>query len=130
MLDQLKSSPRWQELFKHCESPSCCVVPDGCEDRVAARLRSAPLDLVRLDDVVEIIACYDGERVDRSFIGIFELRDGRSMSIRGWFYDFTGGNVEFADGESFVAKNISDIIQYGLTQEERVRFPGLGRMAI
>lgn len=74
---------------------------------------------INRESVKRIIASTLGERDGRSWTGIFELNDGRFISVCSWC-DYTGWDCQ-AGGEIFVAYDEESIKKFGLSEEERKR---------
>lgn len=71
------------------------------------------------EDVQEIIAISDGENDGSNWLGVFKLNDGRYAVIDSGC-DYTGwGCQEWGSAE--VAGSLSDIIRFGLSNEQRSR---------
>jgi len=77
----------WEEAFKY-GNPSVCekghthgpaaVIGDDVSTASFSR-----------EDVVRIIAAEEGQNDGESWVGVFQLRDGRFASLRAWC-DYTG----------------------------------------
>lgn len=72
----------WQEVFKYGH-PSLVTKPD------AVFSSQASTEPFRVPDVKRIIAKVDGENEGDDWVGVFELHDGRFVSIRACC-DYTG----------------------------------------
>jgi len=72
------------------------------------------------EDVAAIIAMEDGEKDEKDWIIYGILKDGRYFSARGGC-DYTGWDCQ-ASNSGDVAKTITDIEKFGLTDDERIRF--------
>ena len=100
----------WAEVFK-------------AEYALPTRALGAPADLstetFARENVKRIIAMVDGEHYGRDWVGVFELTDGRFVSISAGC-DYTGWDCQ-AGGSSQVAATEQDIIRFGLTDDERER---------
>lgn len=70
-------------------------------------------------DVKRIIGMVDGMNDEESWVGVFELHDGRFVSISAGC-DYTGWGCQ-EGGSSQVAASEEEIIRFGLTDEERER---------
>lgn len=71
------------------------------------------------ESVKRIIAMVNGENDGPNWTGIFELHDGRFISVCSGC-DYTGWDCQ-AGGEIFVAKDEESIKKFGLSDEERSR---------
>jgi hypothetical protein len=72
------------------------------------------------DDVSKILYMQDGENDKKDWIGIFELKDGRLISVESGC-DYTGWDCQ-AGGTVTVSYNLKDLIQYGVSENARKRF--------
>ncbi len=70
-------------------------------------------------DVVEIIAAVNGENDADEWIGVFKLKDGRYLVACG-SCDYTGWDCQ-ASNCLQVAKSLEDILEYGLTPQQKER---------
>jgi hypothetical protein len=109
MLPDLDNSD-WGEVFNYAipESPKS---PYFCP--------SVPLTPFSRDDVRRIIVLAEGENDGDSWLGVFELLDGRFAFISAWC-DYTGWDCR-AGGSSWVASTLDDIIRWAIGIEERKR---------
>jgi len=78
------------------------------------------LKSIRRDDVSKIFHMQDGENDEKDWIGIFELKDGRFISVES-FCDYTGWDCQ-AGGTVTVSYNLNDLIRYGVSEKARQRF--------
>ncbi len=76
-------------------------------------------------DVKRVIATANGVNDEANWVGVFELNDGRFVSISSWC-DYTGWGCQVG-GEMMVANSEEDIIRFGLNDGERERlgFPAI-----
>lgn len=86
MLKELDSFD-WEEVFKYGNPKRC----DGGHNH---RPEAVPTSLVSeasfsREDVKRIIAMAEGESDDASWLGVFELNDGRFVYLTAWC-DYTG----------------------------------------
>ena len=77
------------------------------------------LEGITRENIKRIIAMKDGENDEASWTGIFELKDGRFISVCSWC-DYTGWDCQ-AGGEIFVAHDEISIKRFGLSEKERER---------
>jgi hypothetical protein len=70
-------------------------------------------------DVKTVIAAINGANDGDGWLGIFELNDGRFVSISA-SCDYTGWGCRDG-GEMLVAESLVDIVRFGLTDNERLR---------
>lgn len=71
------------------------------------------------EDVEEIIAAVNGENDGLDWLGLFLLKDGRYLVAVGGC-DYTGWDCR-AGNNLFVSDTLDNIIQFGLSKEERNR---------
>lgn len=74
---------------------------------------------INREAVARVIAMVSGEGDGPSWTGLFELSDGRFISVCSWC-DYTGWDCQ-AGGEIFVANNEDSIKRFGLSESERKR---------
>ena len=98
----------WEEVFKYATPTRIVGAPDT--------LSTASFDR---EDVKQIIGMANGENDYESWLGVFELNDGRFVSISAGC-DYSGWGCQ-EGGSSQVAVTETDIIRYGLTDEDRER---------
>jgi hypothetical protein len=98
----------WREAFFCASTPARCIV-----DAVVA------LDSFTREDVVLVVACAQGERDGASWVGVFELKDGRYAMVQA-SCDYTGWDCR-RTGHAEVARSLSDIVRFSLGQEDRDR---------
>lgn len=96
----------WEEVFGY-NSPDRCVKDD------------ADTSSFSREDVAEIIGMEDGYNDGDNWIGLFRLLDGRFVFIRAGC-DYTGWDCQ-QWGQSHVAKELQDLIRFGMSLEERGR---------
>jgi hypothetical protein len=75
---------------------------------------------IKRDDVSKILYMQDGENDSVDWIGIFELKDGRFISVES-FCDYTGWDCQ-AGGTVTVSYKLDDLIRYGVSEKARQRF--------
>lgn len=102
----------WKRIFSEFGTKPL----DACPFRKDIRPILSPLNI---EDVSAIIAKDDGENDGPEWVGVFSMKDGRfAVLIAGC--DYTGWDC-YCEGRSFVANTLDEIVQYGLSQEERER---------
>jgi hypothetical protein len=97
----------WREAFAVAQPPT--RVPGA----------AVSVDSFTTEDVVSAFAVVEGENDGPSWIGVFELRDGRWAVVNSWC-DYTGWDCQ-AGGESRVAPTLEMLWEMGLSDEERSR---------
>jgi len=104
----------WQQIFEGSDN-------DAPYTRGPTHVRTKKIVDVHYTraDVVRVIATSDGEADEREWVGLFEMRDGKFVSVRAGC-DYTGWDCR-ADGSSDVADTEGDAIAFGLTEAERTR---------
>jgi len=73
-----------------------------------------------LHDVSRVVAREDGENDERDWLGVFELADGRFVFVAAGC-DYTGWDCR-AHGHTRVAATLTDLVRWGIGQNERARF--------
>lgn len=81
--------------------------------------RTTPTDDFTREDVKEIIGLVEGEGDGNDWIGIFLLKDGRYAAVVGGVC-MTGWDCE-GSADSIVAYTLTDLLRYGVTDEQRRR---------
>jgi hypothetical protein len=81
--------------------------------------KAASLEGVTRENVKRIVAMVLGENDGPNWTGVFEMNDGRFISVCAGC-DYTGWDC-YGEGEIFVAYTQDDIIRYGLSNDERER---------
>jgi len=113
-IEELNNSYDWAQVFADENdgnvSKDTTEVPPGSDVNTSPASRS---------DVKEIIAAVNGENDGEEWIGVFLLNDGRYLIAQGGC-DYTGWDCQ-AGNSMTVAKNMEDVLQYGLTDEEKIR---------
>ena len=102
----------WAEAFG--EGGSLAVSP-----RVAVPLSMVSLDGVSREAVATIIACDEGENDGPDWVGVFQLKDLRFVTVEAGC-DYTGWDCQ-ANGDMTVSVSINDAVRYGLTERARER---------
>lgn len=115
MLERLNNYD-WEEAFGAAGLDGSCL--NGTP--VVVQFASAvPVTPFSREDVEEIIAISDGENDGQNWLGVFKLKDGRYATIDSGC-DYTGwGCQEWGSAE--VAGSLREIIQLGLSNEQRKR---------
>lgn len=104
---QLKNDYDWVEAFSACNVDPC--LPDAninCSE-------------VGIDMVIRVVAADPGENDGAHWVGIFELNDGRFISISAWC-DYTGWDCR-GGGIIFVGGTEEEIIRFGTDLDARRR---------
>lgn len=106
----------WAEVFGEGTGGNCTPIipnpqPPTCGISVETFSR---------EDVEEIYGQEDGENDESDWIIYGKLKDGRFFAARGGC-DYTGWDCQ-ASNSGDVAATKEDLIQFGLSEEERVRF--------
>ncbi len=104
----LRESDDWQCAFR--EAQGRCAAVHGYRGSLAA---------FSVDDVVRVIARSDGENDGPEWIGAFELSDGRFVFVAA-HCDYTGWDCK-AGGYVRVAASLTDLVRWGIGQNERAR---------
>ena len=114
-IQELLDSPDWAQIFGEENDGNVDsvvhVVPPGSSASDAPVLRA---------DVKCIVAMAAAENIDwRHWLGVFLLRDGRYLIASGGC-DYTGWGCR-ANNCLIVCESMKDVIEFGLTIEERDR---------
>jgi hypothetical protein len=112
--DELLKSYDWGEVFGEGSGGNCDKQTDTIPDHID--LDATPPNRT---DVAEIIAAVNGENDSDEWIGVFRLIDGRFLVASG-SCDYTGWNCQ-AGNSLQVARTLADVLEYGLTKEQRER---------
>jgi hypothetical protein len=113
-IEELNNSYDWAQVFADENdgnvSKDTTEVPPGSDVNTSPASRS---------DVKEIIAAVNGENDGEEWIGVFLLNDGRYLIAQGGCC-YTGWDCQAGNSMS-VAKNMEDVLRYGLTDQEKGR---------
>ena len=113
-LEELRQDYDWAQVFADENagnvSKAISVAPPG------AQVNDAPMTR---DDVAEIIASVDGANDEAEWLGVFLLKDGRYLVASGGC-DCTGWECQ-AGNCLIVCANMSDVLQFGLSDSEKAR---------
>lgn len=122
-LDERIRGYDWQAVFEYCgvledTDYSIGAGNQGVNVSVALGSNAAPAGFQRID-VAEVIATSDGERDERSWLGVFKLSDGR-FAFASASCDYTGWDCQ-ASGYAIVSHDLQHLIQFGLGADDRAR---------
>lgn len=109
----------WRQVFGYAGGPDADSNSSGSRPEAAPLGTSISTEPFGLEDVSTIIGYSAGERDERDWIVMGQLKDGRFFSVVAGC-DYTGWDCQ-AGGHSNVALTLEDIIRFGLTPEERER---------
>ena len=115
-LSEMKDDYDWQEAWAYASGKSKSGRYDS-PTRVEGYKGSSAA--ATIDDVAEIIATDNGENDGQDWVGVFKLKDGRYLFLTAGC-DYTGWDCQ-ADGSSWVAGSLDQLIQFGLTDDARSR---------
>ena len=105
-LEEFKNDYDWKEAFAISPMSGVLGYTGSLEDYC-------------IDDVKKIIAISNGQNDGESWIGAFQLNDGRYIFISAWC-DYTGWGCQDG-GNCYVASSLNKLIKLGITIEERQR---------
>lgn len=96
---------------------------EGCAEIMSPKAvlpcKTINLEGINREGVKRIVKKIEGENEEASWTGIFELHDGRYITVCSWC-DYTGWDCQ-AGGEIFVADREENAILFGLSESERER---------
>jgi len=78
----------WEEAFKYA-SPTVCQRGHNHGPQAVIVDDNVSTDSYTREDVMFILALEEGENDGDTWIGVFQLKDGRYVSLRAWC-DYTG----------------------------------------
>ncbi len=110
----------WRMAFQCCGAPEDgdSVYNDpNVSAAIGSTAHAAPF---QRKDVARVIATSDGENDGASWLGLFELNDGRIAYLEAGC-DYTGWDCQ-SGGHAIVSHSIAHMVQFGLTAEARDRF--------
>jgi hypothetical protein len=109
-------SYNWEEVFGEGSGGNCTpIVPNRSPTD-----RTTPIDTFKRNDVLLICGQQEGENDGRDWIVWGKLKDGRWFVARAGC-DYTGWYCQ-AHNSGDVASSIENIIQFGMSEDERSRF--------
>ncbi len=106
----------WAEVFGEGTGGNCTPI----NPQPQPPSYTGSLSTFNREDVETIIQMEDGENDEKDWIIYGKLKDGRFFAARGGC-DYTGWDCR-ASNSGDVAASLHDIIQFGLTADERKRF--------
>lgn len=95
------------------------------QDPAAGKGYTGKVGPVSISDVKRIVACSEGERDERAWMGLFELHSGAFLTLVA-SCDYTGWDCQ-ASGSSELFDTEADAIRWGLGDDERERL-GLAKV--
>lgn len=108
-LDEIVGSPDWEAAFNEAGAPSNPLTREVAKDGYAPK------------DIKRVIAAEDGENDGDNWLGLFEMADGRFLSLRAGC-DYTGWDCQASGSAEWTSTE--DEARACLTPEERGRlFP-------
>lgn len=119
-LEMIQTDYDWTEVFGQGTGGKCNQQTDDCPPGIEIDLTPP-----KLSDILEIIAASNGQNDEQSWVGVFRLKDGQFLLAEG-SYDYTGWDCQAAN-ELEVSHSLDDLLQFGLTNEDKIR---LGFMVI
>lgn len=117
-MDKRLKSYDWECVFG--EEPSCQHNCPPLKPQPQPPAYTGSIESFKREDVETIIGMVDGENDEKDWVVYGRLKDGRYFVARGGC-DYTGWDCR-ASNSADVAATQSDIIRFGLTEDERTRF--------
>jgi len=77
------------------------------------------IDPFTFDDIVEVIACVEGENDGADWLAVLRLQDNRLIFVTAGC-DYTGWDC-VSDMRSVVAATLPELIRWGMSEEQRER---------